>query len=164
MDANPQPTLTHQMGFVYEALASLFHNSPEEYFKLLSRDGTKFLRFYWDEAGKNAEGARRMDSFGLNYEFRSPERFTTVLLVSLPRPLVDGEAYFTAQVYRPLRRTPFLGVSDITRMYSLELAKTQPDGTRLREHTRRFRTVDHGPGPAAVLDDFYNTVLKLMEN
>jgi len=104
-----------------------------------------------------------MDTLGLNYEIRSPDKFITIVIVTLPRPLVDGEAYFAAQVYRPLRRTPFLGVSDVTRMLTLELDREAPQGTRLREHTRRFSEVDMGSGPAPVLEDFYQAVLKYLE-
>lgn len=155
---SPSPDKTHQMGFVSEALASLFHQSPDQYLRLLYRDGNKFLRFYWDEAGKNTAGARRVDAFGLNYEFRTPARFTTIVLITLPRPLVSGESYFAGQVYRPLRRTPFLGVSDTTRMFTLDLDRETPSGTRLHEHTRRFQLLDLGPGPSANLDEFYQAI------
>lgn len=159
MDPSLQPRKTHQMEFVSDALASLFHNSPGEYLTFLNRDGTKFLRFYWDKVGEKIEGARRVDSYGLNYEFRTPEKNTTVVLVTLPRPLVDGESFFAAQVYRPLRRTPFLGISDITRMFTLDRDDESPSGTYLREWSRRFRLVEIGPGPAPELDAFYEAVM-----
>ena len=164
MDASSSPSLTHQMAFVAEALANLFHNSPGEYLKLLGQDGTKFLRFYWDEVGKNTAGAVRADAFGLNFEIRVPSSYETHVLITLPRPLIAGEAYFVVQVYRPLRHTPFLGVSDITRMYALELDPSVESGTRLREYTRRFRQVDAGPGPAPQPEEFYSAVMQILKN
>jgi hypothetical protein len=163
LDNNSTPRLTHQMAFVAEALASLFHNSPGEYLKLLKRDGTKLLRFYWDEVGKNTAGAVRADAFGLNYEIRTPSSYETHVLITLPRPLIAGEAYFALQVYSPLRHTPFLGISDITRMYTLEMDPAQESGTRLREFTRRFRQEDLGPGPVPQLEDFYAAVMQIIQ-
>jgi hypothetical protein len=36
---------TQQMVFVSEVLPSLFHDTLEQFIRLLARDGTKFLRF-----------------------------------------------------------------------------------------------------------------------
>jgi hypothetical protein len=54
---------TQQMVFVSEVLPSLFHDTPEQFIRLLARDGAKLLRFYWDEASKRL-GRRRSGSGG----------------------------------------------------------------------------------------------------
>ena len=147
---------TQQMVFVSEVLPSLFHDTPEQFIRLLARDGAKFLRFYWDEAGKRLEESKRISSFSLNYDLRKPGKNIGVVLVTLPKPQVESEAYFIALIYRPNRVTPILRISDITKVVALEYVfdKKGEADTLLVEWTRELTREVISKGPAALLRIF----------
>lgn len=151
--------------FVAEVIPSLFHSTPGEFIRYLTRDGNKFLRFYWEQAGTDRQVARPASAMGLNYDIRLPYPSTTVVLITLPRPAWDAGTYFIAAVHRPLRRGPFLGVADTTKVISLEV-KPVADGkpvTELREWSRKLLPASLGRGPDANLEDFYQAVCELVK-
>ena len=160
------PAKTQQMIYEFEVLPSLFHDSSVQFIKILERDGNKFLQFYWAEAGKKIPKPEHKTSFGLNHEIRRRTRHKTVILVSLPQPAIDGEAYFVALIYRPQRVTPFLFVSDTTKVIALKkVASAQGEpGTFLVEWDRKLQQELLGPGPEARLNDFYNAVLPFIKD
>jgi hypothetical protein len=152
---------SQQIEFIREALSSLFHHTPVQFLKFLTRDGNVFLRFYWDQVAKNLKQTTNVPPYGLNYEIRNPFRDNEVVLIILPKPQVEGEAYFAALIFRPERVTPFLGISDITKVLTLEL-KSGEDGystTELVEYSRKgFRDVIR-EGNEPELESFYQIVL-----
>jgi hypothetical protein len=156
---------TQQMVYETEVLPSLFHDSPEIFIKLLQLDGTKFLQFYWAEAGKKIPLPEHTTSFGLQYEIRQPTRYKTVILISLPKPQVEGEAYYVALIYRPLRVTTFGFVSDKTKVIALKKddAAENETGTLLVEWDRKLHQELLGSGPGANLNDFYTAVMNLIK-
>ncbi len=156
---------TQQNVFVSEVVPSLFHTTPFDFLRYLSRDGNKFLRFYWEQAGEDPKVHGRTSALGLNYDIRQPYPQTTVALIQLPRPTVPPGTYFIAAVHRPLRRGMFLGVSDTTLVVSLDLAAMDGDRpvTRLREWDKKLGSENLGEGPRPVLDDFYQAVCKLIK-
>ena len=155
---------TQQMVFVSEVLPSLFHDTPEQFIRLLARDGTKLLRFYWDEAGKRLEESKRISSFGLNYDLRKPGKNIGVVLVTLPKPQVESEAYFIALIYRPNRVTPILRIADITKVVALEHVPNPEGepGTLLVEWTRKLTREEISKGPAPLLKEFYKAICDLI--
>ncbi len=156
--------LSQQDIFVSRVLPSLFHSAPDEFMHYLSRDGNKFLRFYWEQAGKDERAAQPSSALGLNYDIREPFAKTTVALITLPRSARANTCYVAA-VYRPLRRTPFLGISDTTKVISLELVRSDPAGqeTRLVEWSRRLEAELLGSGPAPHLEEFYEAVCEIVK-
>jgi hypothetical protein len=160
-----KPAKTHQMIFESEVLPSLFHATPDQFIQLLQRDGNKFLQFYWKEAGKNFSQPERASFLGLNHEIRRPARHKTVILVTLPQPQVEGEAYFVGLAYRPQRVTSFLFISDKTKVFALKRSLTGQDepGTRLVEWDRKLQQEILGQGTEARLDDFYIAVLAFIK-
>lgn len=158
------PDWSQSQVFSNRVLPSLFHGSPEEFIRLLYNDGTKFLQFYWKQAGEKLPASQARDSFGLNYDFREPWQGALVSLVRMPQPLQDGETHFVALIYRPGRRLLF--VSDTSKVVTLEQAAA-PEGqepTRLVEWDRRIARVELGPGPPARQEDFYQAVTRLLED
>lgn len=147
-------------------LPSLFHNTPVLFLQYLTNDGNKFLRFYWDQAGKDLPEEQCRDAFGLNYTFREPEANTRITLVTLPEPQSPGDTYFVALIFRPNRRLIF--VTDMTKVITLEKTDSiDPDSppTRLVEIFRRDleREVLSTDPVAPNLDEFYNAVLKQLD-
>ncbi|MEJ5314719.1 MULTISPECIES: hypothetical protein [Anaerolinea] len=133
---------TQSQAFVNEALPELFHRNPDTFVRLLERDGTRLLRFYWDEAGKRVGSTGLRDSFGLNYLTYQPNRRTTIYLITLPEPKSFGEAYFVALVYRPYR--VLILSSDVSGVYSLERIPSEKGGedTLLVEWTKRLHRIE----------------------
>ncbi len=150
-----------QTDFVSQALTDLFHTSPEEFLFLLNRDGTKFLRFYWDQVGKRLPSSQLVTPFGLNYDIRHPKQNSSVGLITLPKPKREPEAYFVALVYRPYRVTPIFRISDTTMVIALEYRTDAMgnDSTLLVEWTRRFERESLSLSPQPTLDAFYEAIL-----
>ncbi len=150
-----------QTDFVSQAITDLFHTSPDEFLFLLNRDGTKFLRFYWDQVGKRLPSTQLVPPFGMNYDIRTPWRGATVALITLPKPKKETEAYFVALVYRPNRVTPIFRISDTTMVVALEYRTDSMgnDSTLLVEWTRRFERELLNLNPEPTLDTFYEAVL-----
>ncbi len=161
MSASTTAVRDQQTDFVSQALTDLFHTSPDEFLFLLNRDGTKFLRFYWDQVGKRLPSTQLVPAFGLNYDIRTPWRNAKVAVITLPKPKKEPEAYFVALVYRPHRVTPIFRISDTTMVVALEYQTDEMgnEGTLLVEWTRRFERESLNISPEPTLDAFYDAVL-----
>jgi hypothetical protein len=157
---------SQQKMFVSQVLPDLFHTTPQQFLQLLGRDGTKFLRFFWDEVGKKATGDEHNSPFGLNFDIRRPRRSVTIALVTLPKPSQEGEAYYVALIHRPYRITNFFGVSDTTKVLTLESAYDSQGIERLLlvEWTRKLRRepLRRLPGEPN-REDFYAEVLEVIK-
>jgi len=153
---------TQQIDYATQALPDLFHTSPEEFLYLLKRDGTKFLRFYWNEVGKKLNLKQLIPPFGLNFDIRKPRPNLSVALIMLPKPVVDGEAFFVGLTYRPTRRHLFFGVSDTTKVIALEhwLDENGEERTVMAEYTRNLQRQTIKTGLEPSLEVFYNSLLE----
>jgi hypothetical protein len=156
--------LSQQDIFVSRVLPSLFHSAPDDFIHYLTRDGNKFLRFYWEQAGKDEKTGRPSSALGLNHDIRLPFPKTTVALITLPRA-AGAKTCYVAAIYRPLRRTPFLGISDTTKVISLEMLGNDPAAqeTRLVEWSRRLEAEPLGEGPLPQLEAFYQAVCEIVK-
>lgn len=151
-----------QIDYATQALPDLFHTSPEEFLYLLARDGTKFLRFYWNEVGKKLKLQQLIPPFGLNFDIRKPHSGLSVALITLPKPRIEGEAYYVALTYRPSRRSFWFGLSDMTRVMGLEYWLDEAGRERpvMVQYNRQLQreTIKNGLEPT--LDGFYQSVLE----
>ncbi len=165
MSASTTAVRDQQTDFVSQALTDLFHTSPEQFLFLLNRDGTKFLRFYWDQVGKRLPSSQLVTAFGLNYDIRKPQNNTSVALITLPKPKREPEAYYVALVYRPNRVTPIFRISDTTMVIALEYrtGAMDEDSTLLVEWTRRLEREPLNVSPEPTLDAFYEAILQEIE-
>ena len=137
-----QTLLTHSKIYTDQVLPQVFHGAPAPFWQFLERDGTKFLTYYWDQAAEKAAVHHRERPFGLNYVASEPFPRSFAVVITLPEPRVDGEAYFAGLVYRPDRR--ILLVTDFTRYFTLEKA-ADDDGqpaTRLVQWTTHLERVE----------------------
>ncbi len=147
-------------------LPSLFHSTPEQFIIFLARDGNKFLKFYWEQAGKHLGDGLPEGSFGLNYDIRKPNAQTTVTLLTLPGPQVPGESYFAGLIFRPFRMPTLLKPGDPTQVFTLDAPDLGDDSCWpvLAERTRRLVRREIGPGPQPYLEQFYQAVLALLKS
>jgi hypothetical protein len=155
---------TQQMVFCEDAVPMIFHHSPRQFLNYLDRDGNKFLHFYWNQVAKNLAIDAGISAFGLNYVIKEPVVGTTVVMVILPVPQVEGEAHYLGLVYQPRRIRPFVRLSSRTNV--LALVKTgdhdEDQQTTLIETLRNGKKTDHGRGPDPNIDEFYRRTLALM--
>jgi hypothetical protein len=150
---------TQQIIFANRVIPDLFHSTPDSFQFLINRDGTKFLRFYWDEAGKKLNPDQLKDAFGLNYFIRKPNARSTVIILSLPEPSFPGEAYYIALIHRPYRQ--LLMVSDTTTIFTLERSEPQGEDppTTLVEWSHRLQRYEVRRGIPPGLEEFYEAVV-----
>lgn len=153
---------TQNQEFVSQILPDLFHSAPDPFLFYLNRDGTKFLNFYWNEAGKQVNPAYRKPAFGINYAIRAPSPKVTVALIQMPTPVGAGEAHLVALCYRPTRIAPLLGIGDTSKVLVLE--HSTEDATLLIERTRRLKRAVLAYDIDPKLENFYEVVLKEIAN
>ena len=158
------PTLpTINQEFAGRALAVLFHSSPEQFLKLLEKDGNLFLRFYWVEAAKRFGIKAPNPPFGLNYVIKDPTSIMKIVLISLPAPEEPGDPYFAALVYRPLRVMIFSFIQDKTAVFLLEKTqKEEPDLPKISRISRRFVREETGVESAPKKDEFCDRVIEIL--
>lgn len=151
---------THPAEFIYRALPAIFHQSPASFLQYLTKDGNKFLAFYWGEAGKGFTGFDRASFYGLDHEIRIPDTQTIIGLITLPKPKAPGECYYAAFIYRPNRR--LLLVIDTTKILTLESMSGNPenDTPRLVEVDKKMGRESLGEEPLTNRDGFYLRVLE----
>lgn len=90
--------------FTFEALPSIFFSQTNEFVKYLDRDGVKFLKFWWDHVGDKMPEEKRVSSAGLTFDVEEIDEKNRLIIVILPSPREDGEAYFIGMVPKPERR------------------------------------------------------------
>lgn len=156
------PTINYE--FSHRALASLFHTSPEQFLKLLDRDGNLFLRFYWNEAAKKLGYKSQNPPFGLNYSIKDPTKSMKIALVNMPDPVETGDSYTIALVYRPSRVMMFGFIQDKTALFLLEKTQTDgPDNPVISRISRRLEREEQRACPSAPKEEFYNKVIEILE-
>jgi len=157
-------TNTLSQTFSNTVLPQLFHSSPGQFMKLLDRDGTKFLSFYWEQAREKLPQSLRTSSFGLNFRMYNFEPRTMLALVTLPEPAVDGDAYYSALVFRPDRR--ILLVTDMTRVFNLERSPDEQGNpsTLLVQWTTRLQRVESVRGLPIEPQAFVDAVMQHLDD
>lgn len=145
--------------FSCRAMPALFHNSPEEFLSILSRDGNRFLRFYWEESAKRVRQGVSASSFGINFEIRDPSPYAEIALVTLPQPVLGGEVFFCAFVFSLLRVSPLLFIQDRTRVFILEKGGSDTADASIFIINRKLGKEKTGAGLAPRLEEFYETVI-----
>jgi hypothetical protein len=94
--------------FAFEAIPILFHSSTDSFMRYLDKDGREFLVFYWNHVGDRLEAEKRVSPAGLTYSVDQVDKNTRLVIITLPSPKEDGDAYFLALVARPEKRFFFV--------------------------------------------------------
>ncbi len=160
----PIKTSQHEM-FAYEVIPLLFHNETRDFFGYLQRDGTKFLKFWWDRAGVNLDESLRSSSEGMDFEVRTLPDERKVVLLTLPAPKKAPEAYFLIMVDRPLKRSIF-SWQNLGRVFALSRSVDEhgTPNTKIAELTKTARYVEVKKGPQPSLNQFYKAVCEMLED
>jgi hypothetical protein len=155
---------THSQTYTNLVLPQLFHGAPKEFMTYLERDGNQFLLFYWNSARERLPVNMRASSYGLNYAIHTPAYHTQLVLITLPAPAVDGDAYFSALVYRPDRR--LLLVTDMTRVFNLERISDEQGvlSTLLVQWTTHLERIEVARGVEATPERFMEAVMQHLDD
>jgi hypothetical protein len=94
--------------FTFEAIPLLFHSTTDSFMRYLDKDGKEFLSFYWNHVGDRLDPEKRVPPAGLGYSVDQVDAKTRLVIITLPSPKEDGDAYFLALVSRPERRFFFV--------------------------------------------------------
>jgi len=93
-----------QYNFAMEAMPILFHSQTSQFMKYLEKDGLKFLQFWWNHVGDRMPEEKRVSPAGMTFEIEVIDEKTKLVIITLPTPKEDRDAYFLGFVARPERR------------------------------------------------------------
>lgn len=155
---------SQHMNFSHEALPILFHSQYTGFMQYLDRDRTKFLEFWWKHIGDQLDKSLCKSPNGLNYQIRDFEGGKKLVLITLPPPERNGEAYFLACIKLPEKRVPLLKIptTRVISLYKTVDAQGQ-DHTWLAYVTPQARIVSIGEGPQPDSEAFITAVRKIMK-
>jgi hypothetical protein len=157
-----QHEISQHRQFSYRAIPTIFHSQTQDFVDYLEKDGMKFLKFWWDHTGNEVDVDCLSPMKGMTYEIREYGDGRRIVLLTLPPPQNQPEAFFLAMVTRP-RKKHFLIWKNYSHVYALRLVGdlgAEPR-TELGEITpRRVNYYPIGPGPNPDLDAFYEAVCK----
>ena len=150
--------------FTYEAIPIMFHRESLDFVHFLTRDGRKFLKFWWDRSGLNLEESLLVSPDGLDFEISTYKDGRSIIIIKLPIPKNDREAYYLGLVSRPQKKSVFPW-KNFARVFALSRAEYEEGShnTILAELTRSARYVPMGKGPKPDRDDFFDTVKDILD-
>jgi hypothetical protein len=90
--------------FAFEAIPIIFHSETNHFMEYLERDGIKFLQFWWDHVGDRLDQSLHVPFEGIKYEVQAYGKDTQLVMITLPPPMEDLQAYFIALLAKPERR------------------------------------------------------------
>lgn len=154
----------HEM-FAYEVIPLLFHHQTTDFFGYLEKDGTKFLKFWWDRAGVNLDESLRSSSEGIDFDVRTLFDGRKVVLLTLPAPKKSPEAYFLVMVDHPEKKSIF-SWRNLARVFALSRSVDEhgTPNTKIAELTKTARYVEVKKGPQPSLNLFYKAVCEMLDN
>lgn len=153
---------SQRYNFEYEAIPTMFHSQSMDFVHHLGRDGLKFLRFWWEYVGDRLPEEMRSSFSGMDYKIIKVDEQTPLVILTLPEPKEDGEAYFMALIGRPERRfawvrLPTARVIALLRRSGEEFIK----GTEIGDITVRGHFVSLGAGPSPNADSFTKVAVNI---
>lgn len=152
---------SQHFNYAFEALPVIFHSQTKDFFTYLERDGNQFLEFWWNHVGMRLDDDKLSEFDGVSYEVRDlPEKESTLVLVKLPPPQHDYEAYYLGLVRTPQKRWP-VRVSN-TRVFALERLPREISSTGINfgEITPRGRYLRLGACTTSDYTKFSDLVIK----
>ena len=100
--------VSQHINFANEAIPILFNNQYAGFMQYLEKDRTKFLEFWWKHIGDQLDKSLCKAPIGLSYKIIEIDQKRKIILITLPTPLLLGEAYYLACVKLPEKRVPFV--------------------------------------------------------
>lgn len=137
--------------FAFEAIPILFHSQTTSFINYIQKDGTKFLRFWWDHVGDKLEEANHSPFEGMNFELQELGKNTHLVIITLPKPRRNEEAHYLALLAKPEKRFAWVRLPN-TRVFALRRTDGihEQHATTLGELTPRalFRPLATGIEPS----------------
>ncbi len=148
--------------YTREALPTLFHSQTEGFMQYAEKDGTKFLKFWWDHLGERLADELCSPFIGVQVEIRElPERKSRMVMVKLPPVTAYEDFHYMAFIELPKKRYPMMMRIPNTRIVALAHVPLEKSdsGTLLYEITPRGRVLPVAKGPKPGKEAFYKAVL-----
>ena len=150
--------------FTFEAIPALFHTQTNRFMEFIQKDGIDFLRFWWDYVAKELPDDKLVPFHGMDYEIIPVAPKLNVVIIKLPPPAEDGEAYFIGLIAAPEKhfawvRMPNERVLVLVRTSSEKYAS----GTVLGDLTPRAIFVPIGEGDGDDIEKFKERVKGIAE-
>lgn len=155
---------SQHINFANEAIPILFNSQYAGFMQYIEKDRTKFLEFWWKHIGDQLDKSLCKAPNGLSYKIIEIDEKRKIILITLPTPLLSGEAYFLACVKLPEKRVPFVNFS-FTRVISLYKSEDENglSCTRMAYLTRQARVVPIGIGPQPDAELFLAEVRRILK-
>ncbi|MEL7591516.1 MAG: hypothetical protein AAGU17_09540 [Anaerolineaceae bacterium] len=155
---------SHQWNFVFEAMPTLFHSQTDGFMKYLDKDGVKFLKFWWDHMGDKLPDEKRTTPAGLTFEKQEIDAKNKLILITLPSPRENGDAYFIGLIPRPERRFAFVKFYTSTMFVLIRKDDVdQPNHTSFGIVTPRGNYHEYGIGLKPTQQDFKRVIKNRLE-
>lgn len=146
----------HHYEFAHVALPAFAFEGPADMLEVLGGpDAAEFLALLWKRVGEELPGRERLPVDGLGHRvWRGDDQVYVV--VTLPKPLVAGEAWCVALFFETDREPPRL------RYFALEFGTGEPPGTTVAEWNDEPERQELGAGPVPDAEAFYTYLSGLL--
>lgn len=154
-----QKEKSQNWNFAFEAMPLLFHSQTNGFMKYIDKEGLQFLQFWWNHVGDKLSEEKRVNPHGMSFEVEEIEKNTRLVIITLPSPKEDGDAYFLACVARPEKRFAMVRLPN-SRMFVLfrDDHVDQPHHTNFGELTPQANFRPRGVGLNPTKLDFKRIV------
>jgi hypothetical protein len=100
--------------FAMEAIPVLFHSQTNNFMKYIEKDGMKFLQFWWNHVGDRLPEEKRITFAGVTFSIEQIDKKTKLVIITMPTPRENEEAYFIGLIANPERRILWVRIPTAT--------------------------------------------------
>lgn len=100
--------------FAMEAIPVLFHSQTNNFMKYIEKDGMKFLQFWWNHVGDRLPEEKRITFAGVTFSIEQIDKKTKLVIITMPTPRENEEAYFIGLIAKPERRILWVRIPTAT--------------------------------------------------
>lgn len=100
--------------FTMEAIPVLFHSQTNNFMKYIEKDGMKFLQFWWNHVGDRLPEEKRITFAGVTFSIEQIDKKTKLVIITMPTPRENEEAYFIGLIAKPERRILWVRIPTAT--------------------------------------------------
>jgi hypothetical protein len=145
---------SQHINFAHEAIPILFNTQYAGFMQYIERDRIGFLQFWWNHIGDQLDKSLCKAPNGLSYKIIEIDEKRKIILITLPTPILSGEAYYLACVNFSFTRVISLYKSEDENGLSC---------TRMAYLTRQARVVPIGIGPQPDAELFLAEVRRILK-
>lgn len=152
------------INFAFEVMPMMFHSQTSDFITYLTRDGLEFLQFWWNYIGNQLEEGQLCSFEGMDYDIFDMDNKDTMIIITMPAPHDNGEAYFLLLTAKPEKHFAWVRLPT-TRVLALVRNEVpeNPNGTELADITPRGRYVRLRKGPDPNIENMTRIGMELLK-